>query len=154
MTDNLEQDVSAVWTLLLQIVSDAEKRLAAHLMRHNLTPPQFFVLRTLYDHGGSCPIGQIAREHHLSNATMSGLVKRLSQTKPPLVRRERSSEDGRSVLVVLTEDGRARFDAVQQTLMGQVQIVLQMLPEEERRDIIDKVTHYSRIVLMALATGD
>ncbi len=154
MTDNLEQDVSAVWTLLLQIVSDAEKRLAAHLMRHNLTPPQFFVLRTLYDHGGSCPIGQIAREHHLSNATMSGLVKRLSQMQPPLVRRERSSEDGRSVLVVLTEEGRARFDAVQQTLMGQVQIVLQMLSEEERRDIIDKVTHYSRIVLMALATGD
>lgn len=146
MDKKLEQDVQTIWTLLMDIVTNSEKRLAVHLAQHDLTPPQFFVLRTLTQHGGRCPIGHIAREHHLTNATMTGLVNRLSDTKPPLVARERSTSDGRSIDVVLTEAGIARFEAIEAGLLEQVRLLLGLLDETARHNLIEQVSHYVNLI--------
>ncbi len=103
MEDSLDRDVAELWSLLFAIVTDGEKRLAGHFEAHQLTPPQFYVLKTLSENQGECRIGDIARDHHLTNATMTGLVKRLEAMDPPLVRRRRNTSDGRSVDVLLTE---------------------------------------------------
>ena len=113
---------------------------------HDLTPPQFFVLKTLIEHNGSCPIGQIAREHHLTNATMTGLVKRLEAMTPPLVERQRSPVDGRSVDVVLTSDGEARFDAVKQSVFDQLHLILGLIDEEDRRTLMHFLTRYMDVI--------
>ena len=147
MQDDLEQDVARLWPMLLAIISDAEKRLAAHLATHNLTPPQFFVLKTLWEQGGRYPIGHIARDHHLTNATMTGLIKRLSQMDPPLVIRERSTIDARSVDVVLTPDGENRYQAVQEDILAQVRFVLAMLDPAEREDVIEKISRYVTLII-------
>lgn len=144
---NLENDVAAFWALLFEMVADAEKRLAAHMARHQLTPPQFFVLKTLFEHGGSCRIGQIATEHHLTNATMTGLVSRLESMRPPLVTRERSESDARSVNVLLTPAGLQRFMDVQQGLMDQARVMLGMLSPEERRETLEKMQFYFRMLV-------
>jgi len=141
----LEHDVEALWTLLFDIVTEAEKRLAVHMAAHRLTPPQFYVLKTLTEHSGRCQIGQIAREHHLTNATMTGLIKRLENTEEPLVRRERALEDGRSVDVILTEAGAIRYQAVQDSLMEQARTVLSLLSQEERQQIIIKLGMYFKL---------
>lgn len=143
--DNLEHDVMELWSLLFDIVTDGEKRLATHLDAHEITPPQFYVLKTLSEKGGACRIGDIARDHHLTNATMTGLVKRLEAMNPPLVKRKRNSADGRSVDVSLTDEGAKRFLAVQEGLMEQLRMVFGLLPDAERRDIIDKVRLYFTI---------
>jgi DNA-binding MarR family transcriptional regulator len=143
--DKLDQDVAALWSILFDIVTDGEKRLASHMAAHNLTPPQFFVLKTLSEHDGQCRIGDIALDHHLTNATMTGLVKRLEAMEPPLVRRDRNEEDGRSVNVSLTPHGAERFLAVQEGLMGQLKAVLGLLGKEEREDVINKVRLYFTI---------
>lgn len=145
LSDSLERDVSELWSLLFDIVTDGEKRLAAHLDAHQITPPQLYVLKTLSERGGVCCIGDIARDHHLTNATMTGLVKRLEAMNPPLVQRKRSTTDGRSVDVMLTADGAKRFQAVQQGLIEQLQAVFGLLPEQERRDLIEKVRLYFAI---------
>ena len=145
MDDKLDQDVAELWSLLFEIVTDGEKRLASHMNAHDLTPPQFYVLKTLSEQGGECRIGDIAREHHLTNATMTGLVKRLEAMNPPLVKRKRSSIDGRSVDVSLTPAGAKRFLAVQHGLMEQLRVIFGMLPDDERRDIIEKVRLYFSI---------
>lgn len=142
---DLSRDVTELWSLLFDIVSDGEKRLASHFEAHQLTPPQFYVLKTLSENKGECRIGDIARDHHLTNATMTGLVKRLETMDPPLVRRKRSATDGRSVDVILTEAGSRRFVAVQQGLMEQLRAVFSLLPDAERRDIIAKVRLYFTI---------
>jgi len=139
---DLEHDVEALWSLLFDIVTEAEKRLAVQMAAYQLTPPQFYVLKTLTEHAGRCQIGQIAREHHLTNATMTGLVKRLESMEPPLVRRERAASDGRSVDVILTDAGQERYLAVQRSLMAQARIVLGLLSQEERRQIIVKLRLY------------
>ena len=142
MGDDLDRDVTELWSLLFDIVADGEKRLASHFEAHQLTPPQFYVLKTLSENQGACRIGDIARDHHLTNATMTGLVKRMEAMQPPLVRRQRSAADGRSVNVLLTAEGARRFAAVQQGLMEQLRAVFGLLPDAERRDIITKVRLY------------
>ena len=145
MDDDLDRDVAELWSLLFDIVADGEKRLASHFEAHQLTPPQFYVLKTLSENQGACRIGNIARDHHLTNATMTGLVKRLEAMQPPLVQRRRSPTDGRSVDVLLTDEGARRFAAVQQGLMEQLRAVFGLLPDAERRDIIAKVRLYFTI---------
>jgi len=142
MDENLDRDVAELWSLLFDIVAAGEKRLASHFDAHQLTPPQFYVLKTLSENQGECRIGDIARDHHLTNATMTGLVKRLEAMEPPLVKRRRSAMDGRSVDVSLTAEGARRFAAVQRGLMAQLRAVFGLLPDAERRDIIAKVRLY------------
>ncbi len=147
MDNELADDINLFWGLVFEIVTDMEKRLFAFLAEHDLTPPQFYVLKTLIEHGGCCRIGQIATEHHLTNATMTGLVNRLENMQPPLVTRQKSLEDGRSVDVLLTEEGSARFAAVQHALLNQASAVLRLLPPQERRDAMDKVRFYFKLLV-------
>lgn len=142
MDDELTDDITVFWALAFNIITEMEKRLFAFLADHALTPPQFYVLKTLIEHGGCCRIGQIATEHHLTNATMTGLIKRMERTTPPLVQREKSAGDGRSVDVHLTDSGTARFMAVQNALLHQAEAVLRLLPASERREAMDKVRYY------------
>ncbi len=146
MASELDNDITIFWTLLFQIVLDSEKRLAANLAAHDLTPPQFYVLKTLIERGGRCPIGEIARSHHLTNATMTGLVKRLEAAVPPLVMREPNAADRRSVYVTLTQAGTERFLAVQQDLLQHLRAVLNVLSSEERQDLIRYFSHYVQLV--------
>jgi len=142
----LDADMLQFWSLLFEIVLDGEKRVAALLQAHDLTTPQFYVLKTLAERGGRCPIGQIARQHHLTNATMTGLVKRLEAMQPPLVKREASTEDRRSVQVVLTAEGTARFLGVQADLLQQVHEVFKLLSSEERTDLLYYLGRYVRVM--------
>mgnify|MGYP005838778651 CR=1 FL=1 len=148
MTDEpLDSELQAFWSLAFTIVTDLEKRLFAFLASHQLTPPQFYVLKTLFEHGGRCRIGQIAQEHHLTQATMSGLIKRLEAFSPPLVAREQREDDGRSVDVVLTAHGEARFWAVQKSLMEQARAVLRLLPADEREEVMTKLRAYFQLLV-------
>ena len=146
MDTTLDADMLEFWSLLFEIVLDGEKRVAALLQAHDLTTPQFYVLKTLAERGGRCPIGQIARQHHLTNATMTGLVKRLEAMQPPLVMREASTEDRRSVQVVLTDAGTARFLGVQADLLRQVHEVFKLLSSEERKDLLYYLGRYVRVM--------
>ncbi len=146
MDPDFEQDIATFWSLLFTIVLDGEKRLAANISSHELTPPQFYVLKTLSEHGGACAIGQIARQHHLTNATMTGLIKRLEMANPPLVTRERSSTDRRSVEVRLTQAGLERFLAVQADVIEQLRAALALLSADDRKQLIHFLERYVHLV--------
>ncbi len=150
MDNQLENDVEQLWALVFRLVLDGEKLLTAQLAAHGLTPPQFYVLKTLSEHGGHSPIGQIARLHGLTNATMTGLVKRLEALDPPLVVRETSHHDRRSVNVVLTQAGVDRFFAVQTDLMAQLRVVLGLIPAQERASILDDLRRYVTLIIATI----
>lgn len=152
--NDLTEDTQTFWNLAFEVVALLEKRLFAFLAQHQLTPPQFFVLRTLIEHGGHCRIGQIAEEHHLTHATMTGLIKRMEATDPPLVQRVRSGSDGRGVNVYLTPHGAARFKAVEATLMEQASEVLRLIPAQERREAIQKIRFYLNLLSNQVPTID
>ncbi|MFF2197912.1 MarR family winged helix-turn-helix transcriptional regulator [Streptomyces sp. NPDC058157] len=69
-----------------------------------LTYPQYLVMLVLWEHG-TMPVKQLGQHLRLDSGTLSPLLKRLEAAG--LVRRERSTEDERSVHAVLTEQGAA-----------------------------------------------
>ncbi|MEU9479748.1 MarR family transcriptional regulator [Streptomyces sp. NPDC048191] len=69
-----------------------------------LTYPQYLVMLVLWEQG-DLPVKRLGEQLRLDSGTLSPLVKRLETAG--LVRRERSSEDERSVRVRLTEEGAA-----------------------------------------------
>ncbi len=147
----LDQDAARLWGLLFQVVLDGEKRVAALLHAHGLTTPQFYVLKTLIEHEGRCPIGQIAHLHSLTNATMTGLVKRLEAIG--LVERTVNDEDRRSVDVTLTASGHARFIDVQNDLTDQLRALLALIPEDDRTRLLDDVARYVGLIVTIPSTS-
>ena len=67
------------------------------------TTPQLLLLKELAKDGRAKP-SVIAKSVHLSHATVTSIVDRLA--KSGMVTREKSEDDGRSVDIVLTEQGR------------------------------------------------
>ncbi|MCA9904200.1 MAG: MarR family transcriptional regulator [Anaerolineae bacterium] len=154
MADMVDDDVMHLWALLFEIVLDGEKRLASHFAMHGLTTPQFYVLKTLVEQGGECSIGQIARVHGLTSATMTGLVKRLEAQSPPLVLRQPDDADRRSVRVILTEAGQERFAAVQTSLLEYVRALFCMLSADDRQNIIAYLSRYVDMVVRGMPLID
>lgn len=75
-----------------------------HLARLGLTYPQYLVLLSLWAEDGQ-KVGALGQRLHLDSNTLTPLLKRME--KSGLLRRQRNPEDERSVLVYLSEQGRA-----------------------------------------------
>ncbi|MDL1902599.1 winged helix-turn-helix transcriptional regulator [Anaerolineae bacterium CFX9] len=147
---SVSADAEQLYEMLYALVLDLEKHLAARLSAHGLTTPQFYVLKTLSEHQGRIGIGQLARLHGLTSATMTGLIHRLSAFDPPLVEREVNAADRRAVTVVLTEAGSARYGDVQRDLLDQLRVVFNLLPDDERKRLLDTLARYIPLIAASL----
>ncbi len=101
--------------------------------RYRLTAPQLVCLRELMREGGESTPGQLARTIHLSQATVTGILDRLSARG--LVSRERSEEDRRRVIVRLTEDGRTVVRTAPSPLHERFAAALGRLGDEQQARI-------------------
>ena len=98
-----------------------------------LTGPQLAVLRAVED-AGPAPLGQIARDVHLSHATVSGIVTRLAAQN--LVDRTRSETDQRSVLLTITARGTEVVQSAPPLLQDRFRGELNALESWERTQIL------------------
>src|SRR5262249_61863962 len=88
------------------------------LDRLGLTYPQYLVMLVLWEQD-DVPVKDIGEKLFLDSGTLTPLLKRLEAAH--LVRRTRSSEDERQVLIALTPQGRAlqeRAKAVPQSILA------------------------------------
>ena len=69
-----------------------------------LTYTQYVAMLVLWEHDG-ITVGELGSKLYLDSATLTPLLKRLEAHG--FVRRERSHEDERAVIVTLTDEGRA-----------------------------------------------
>ena len=74
------------------------------LDRLGLTYPQYLVMLVLWEHDG-VPVKDIGERLFLDSGTLTPLLKRLEAAE--FVKRTRSSEDERQVLIALTSRGQA-----------------------------------------------
>ena len=88
---------------------DFERRIA----HCDLTAPQFHVLYRLWM-GDGIPTSALACDVDMDGGTITGLLDRLEARG--LVRRERSSEDRRTVILFLTDKGRAMHRELSEVL--------------------------------------
>lgn len=109
-----------------------------------LTYPQYLVMLVLWEQGSS-QVKDLGTALSLDSGTLSPLLKRLE--KSGLIRRERRSEDERSVSITLTEEGSALsrkaipLPVVVGDAMGLDQAGLDELRETLRR-LTDSVNDY------------
>jgi DNA-binding MarR family transcriptional regulator len=88
------------------------------LDRLSLTYPQYLVMLVLWERDG-VPVKDIGERLHLDSGTLTPLLKRLETAG--LIKRTRSSEDERQVLIALTPQGQAlreKARAVPQSILA------------------------------------
>ena len=115
-------------------------RLARHLdrerktafTRSNLESWEFDVLAALRRAGEPYRLSpkQLMAQTMVSSGTMTNRIDRLVARR--LVRREADPSDGRSVFVILTDDGKTRVDAAITRLVDAETTLLERLPKAER----------------------
>jgi DNA-binding MarR family transcriptional regulator len=97
---DIRDEVLIAFRRITRAIDLHSSRLAHH---HGLTAPQLTVLGEI-SRSGEITAGQLAGNVSLSNATITGILNRLS--KRGLIERRRADEDKRCVLVKLTDLGK------------------------------------------------
>ena len=114
---------------IIQAVDIHSRKLSS---RHQITTPQLMTLLCVLDSGPVTP-SDIARQVHLSDSTIVGILDRLESKN--LVRRERSTTDRRRVYVSITEQGTALANAAPSPLQDELAEALRKLSELEQTNI-------------------
>lgn len=98
-----------MWIRLLGVTRAAEGELREFLrVKHETTLPRFDVMAALYRRREGVTMSELSRMLLVSNGNATTVVDRLE--KDGLVRRVPSETDRRSVHVMLTAEGLARFE--------------------------------------------
>lgn len=114
---------------IIQAVDIHSRKLAS---AHNITTPQLVTLLWIVE-TGSTTVSDIAREIHLSNSTVVGILDRLESKG--WIERERSTHDRRQVLVRATPSGTELARSAPSPLQDVFAGALHELPEFEQTTI-------------------
>jgi DNA-binding MarR family transcriptional regulator len=105
----------------------------ARAREHDITVPQFMVLRRLWD-GDGMPTSTLAGEVGSDGATLTGVLDRL-ETRG-LIRRERCQEDRRAVRIYLTPAGWELEEPLLDLVARVNSQALEVLSEQEREELV------------------
>jgi len=142
----MEERISYEENILLSVrkIMRAIDMHSSYLARkYGLTSPQLICLKKLGEAAEMTP-GALAREVHLSHATVTGIVSRLE--KKALVQRTRSTADGRSFLISLTDSGISMIKSSPSMLQEQFLNELSKLKEWEKTMILSSLQRITSIL--------
>lgn len=114
---------------IMQAVDIHSRKLAG---QYKITTPQLVALLCIVDEGPITPT-DIARQVHLSNSTIVGILDRLEQKG--LIERQRSTTDRRLVNITATDAGHALVESAPSPLQDVFAEALRSLPELEQTAI-------------------
>ncbi len=143
---NLEEHVGYEENILLSVrrIMRAIDMHSSYLARqYGLTSPQLICLKKLSEVKGITP-GGLAKEVHLSHATVTGIINRLE--KKGLVQRIRSTKDARSFLISLTDQGISMVKASPAMLQEQFMHKLSKLANWEKTMILSSLQRITSIL--------
>jgi DNA-binding MarR family transcriptional regulator len=129
-----QEEIEQFERLVMRMVWRQRQRFGRMLGEWELTLPRFLVLGIIDSRADYCTMGELAEATEQCSATMTGIVDRLARMG--LVERHRDPNDRRSVLVRLTERGRALVQAAKQMRAIRMRKVLSQFTPEERSEVI------------------
>jgi DNA-binding MarR family transcriptional regulator len=163
----LLEQLPSIEQLLLRVSWLEQRRFAQDIAALNLTPPQFFVLRSILSRGahptprygvptprtprygvptphtsrdGVPTMSALAYDTLQHCATVTGIVNRLE--KMGLVARQRDAEDRRQVLVELTPRGRDLLSQIRGSREKRLRETLQRLSEQDASELLRLLNAY------------
>lgn len=142
--------VASIEQLLLRVSWLEQRRFAQDIAGLNLTPPQFFVLRSILSRGahptphgtrGGVPtMSALAYDTLQHCATVTGIVDRLE--KMGLVTRQRDAEDRRQVRVELTPRGSDLLRKIRGNREQRLRSTLLRLSEQDASELLRLLRAY------------
>lgn len=102
--------------------------------RFRVTPPQFYTLLYLHQHGEEVKMSDLAEATQQSAASLTGVVDRLAEKQ--LADRKRHETDRRQVMVFVTPRGRELIAEIKQARRDQMQAALAHLGETDTETLI------------------
>lgn len=110
MSDALAKRRLRAWLRLLRVTRGTENHLREFLrVNHATTLPRFDVMAALHRAGEPMKMSALSRQLLVSNGNATAVVSRLE--REGLAQRTSGQDDGRVVMVDLTDKGRAAFEA-------------------------------------------
>lgn len=124
-----------VITRLSRVRSRLDEEIATVFLRHDLSEPDFTVMAALRRAGApfTLPQSVLMERLHLTSGTVSVRLSRLEAKG--IVTRRPSEQDGRGVLVALTDQGVALFDRVAPEHLANEDVLLSALTVDERTEL-------------------
>lgn len=142
----MERHISYEEDILLSVrkIMRAIDMHSSYLARqYGLTSPQLICMKRLSEETEMTP-GALAKDVHLSHATVTGIINRLE--KKGLVQRTRSTEDGRSFLINLTDTGASMIKSSPSMLQEQFMHELSKLADWEKTMILSSLQRITSIL--------
>ncbi len=136
----LLEQLSSIEQLLLRVSWLEQRRFAQDIAALNLTPPQFFILRSILSRGAHLTMSALAYDTLQNCATVTGIVDRLE--KMGLVTRQRDAEDRRQVLVELTPLGGDLLNKIRGSREQRLRETLQRLSEQDADELLRLLRAY------------
>ncbi len=138
-TERPKMDVSSLGVIVrIQMLAKlCQQSSTRALVEHGLKPWEYDVLSALRRQGEpfALPATDLATAALLTSGAMTTRIDRLANRN--LVRRRSSKLDRRSVLVHLTESGKAIVDAAIQSRLSDADQILSNFQENEKRELAD-----------------
>jgi DNA-binding MarR family transcriptional regulator len=136
----LSEQLSSIEQLLLRVSWLEQRRFAQDIAALNLTPPQFFVLRSIRSRGANLNMSSLADDTAQHCATVTGIVARLE--KMGLVTRHRDTRDRRQVLVELTPLGSELLSKIRGSRDQRLRETLQRLSVQDANELLRLLRAY------------
>ncbi len=109
-----------------------ERQMTRYVEENGLTPAQFDVLATLGDTEG-LPFKELGRQALITGGTLTPVLNRLEAKG--LVRRCKDERDQRQVILKLTPEGQALYEATFLPYVDYAQNFVDTLTPEEQREL-------------------
>jgi len=116
---------------------------------YGLTSPQLATLREIMAGKNNTP-GTLATALHLSQPTITGILGRLERRG--LIRRERSSTDRRSILAIVTDEGRDLAASAPPLLRDRFRHELAELSSHGQKEILDVLDRVATMMQAPVVT--
>lgn len=125
--------VNAIVETILYLYTESRRLTKLFARNVGLTGPQLTVVKLL-EQLGDLSLSSLSARIQAQNSTVTGIIDRMERDK--LVKRERSSEDRRIVLIRLTAKGRRVAESVAVEPMEIFRQALETLPNQDRSELV------------------
>ena len=135
--------IEEMLTAIKRIVSLIKQNFERDFKKMHVTQSQILVMRVLNQYG-DMKMSDISRELDLSNSTVSGIIDRLVEKK--IVKRKRSEEDRRIVMISLAEEYRQPVKKQLNAFANKMRRALSTTTEEDLDSIMQGLEKLERIL--------
>jgi DNA-binding MarR family transcriptional regulator len=141
-------DVDAVVETLIYLYTESRRLTKGLARQFGLTGPQLTVIKILESLDG-LSLSSLSDQIKAQNSTVTGIIDRMEREE--LVKRERSAEDRRIVLISLTDKGRELAAQIDVEPMEIFRDALSSIPKRDLEDLFRILVTFQKKVREAVA---